>query len=86
VEPLLAGGGAPWSLRSARLLAGGGLQIADAGHSRILVWRRWPGESATQPDVVLGQQDFTACEHHGGRHWPDAATFNRPYGLAAAGE
>lgn len=64
----------------------GGLQVADAGNSRILVWRQWPQENATLPDLVLGQRDFTALEHNGGNYWPDATTLNMPYGLTATAE
>lgn len=84
-----AGGvSAPLGMRwpHAAAAAAGGLQVADAGNSRILVWRHWPRASACLPDLVLGQSDFTACEHNGGRYWPDAATLNMPYGVAAAGD
>jgi hypothetical protein len=83
-----AGGAAPrlgmrWPHAAAT--AAGGLQVADAGNSRILVWRRWPDESAALPDLVLGQDGFTALEPNAGRYWPGAATLNLPYGLTAAG-
>jgi hypothetical protein len=64
--------------------AGGGLQVADAGNSRILVWRRWPAASGALPDLVLGQHDFTALEPNAGHHWPGPATLNLPYGLTAS--
>jgi hypothetical protein len=59
----------------------GGLQVADAGNHRILLWRAWPAEHGTPPDLVLGQRDLTASEPNGGGYWPDAATLNMPYGL-----
>lgn len=65
--------------------ARGGLQVVDAGNSRVLVWRRWPIASGALPDLVLGQADFDSFEHNRGRVWPDAATLNMPYGMAAAG-
>ena len=76
--------GMRWPHAAATL--GGGLQVADAGNSRILAWRQWPQESAALPDLVLGQKDFTAVEHNGGAYWPDATTLNMPYGLTAHGD
>ncbi len=66
--------------------AGGGLQVADAGNSRILLWHRWPGSSASPPDLILGQADCAGLDHNRGRVWPDASTLNMPYGIAAAGD
>jgi hypothetical protein len=82
------GSAAPLGMRwpHAAAAAGGGLQVADAGNSRILIWRRWPRENAALPGLVLGQPDFASLEHNGGRYWPDAATLNMPYGLTAGGD
>jgi hypothetical protein len=83
-------GGAPGPLGMrwphAAAAAAGGLQIADAGNHRILGWRTWPAASAAPADLVLGQSDFATLDPNGGAYWPDAATLNMPYGLAAAGE
>jgi hypothetical protein len=56
--------------------------VADAGSSRIVVWRRLPAQSGAACDFVLGQSSFTAFDHNRGAYYPTASTLNMPYGLA----
>jgi hypothetical protein len=63
--------------------AGAGLGVADAGNNRVLLWSSWPERSGQPPDAVLGQRGFADVEHNRGAYWPDAASLNMPYGLAA---
>lgn len=65
---------------------GGDLAITDAGNNRVLVWDGIPDASGTPARWVLGQADFQAIDHNRGRYWPDAASLNMPYGIAAAGD
>ncbi len=34
--------------------------VADTGNNRVLIWSKWPTESGTKADRVLGQTSFTA--------------------------
>jgi hypothetical protein len=82
-----AGGASPrsgmrWPHAASTL--GSGLQIVDAGLSRILIWQSWPTVSSALPDLILGQADFTSTDPNQGAYWPAANTLNLPYGLAAA--
>jgi hypothetical protein len=66
-------------------VAGEHLLVADAGSSRIMVWRRLPQRNSLPCDFVLGQPDSASGDHNRSAYAPTAASFNMPYGLAAAG-
>ncbi|TBW49375.1 hypothetical protein EZI54_19820 [Marinobacter halodurans] len=42
-------------------IADGKLLVADGANNRILVWNSVPTATGTEPDLVLGQADFTHC-------------------------
>jgi hypothetical protein len=58
------------------------LFVADAGSSRVMVWKKTPFTNGADCDFVLGQQDFTAADHNRGAYYPTASTLNMPYGIA----
>lgn len=62
---------------------GCGLCVADAGNNRLMCWRDWPRDNGASCDFVLGQHSFAACEHNGGKYWPDSTVLNMPYGVSA---
>lgn len=84
------GGGEPdaRSLRWPHAVASwhGRLCVADAGNNRVLLWDRVPEVDDAPADQVLGQAGFGEVDNNQSRYWPDAATLNMPYGLAAAGD
>lgn len=41
------------------MIAGGKLLVSD--HNRLLIWNTLPTVSGTQPDLVIGQPNFTTC-------------------------
>jgi hypothetical protein len=55
--------------------------VADAGSSRVMVWKRFPQCNGTACDFVLGQSGFTDGDHNRGAYAPTAATLNMPYGM-----
>src|SRR5579863_451930 len=59
-----------------------GLQffVADAGNNRVLMWNTFPTQSGAQPDVVLGQIDFTQTTANQGGG-PAGGTLDSPFGL-----
>jgi hypothetical protein len=61
------------------------LFVADAGSSRIMVWRGLPQGNGLPCDFVLGQPDSASGDHNRSAYAPTAASFNMPYGLAVAG-
>ena len=63
----------------------GKLCVTDAGNNRIMVWDRLPSENNTPCDWVLGQNDAQRVDHNQSLYWPDAASLNMPYAIAAAG-
>ena len=44
----------------------------------------WPSENGQACDTVLGQKDFTACDHNLGAYYPSAAAVNSPYALGVS--
>lgn len=58
----------------------GGLVVADTGNNRLLAWNTIPTVDGTDPDLVLGQPDFTTCG--GGT---TATKFNVPTGVVRVG-
>jgi hypothetical protein len=79
-----SGGDARLGMRwpHAVVAADGRCLVADAGTSRIMVWREEPRSNGAPCDFVLGQSGFAASEHNGGQYLPTAAVLNMPYGIA----
>ncbi|HIC79915.1 MAG TPA: hypothetical protein EYH07_07020 [Kiloniellaceae bacterium] len=63
----------------------GHLAVSDAGNNRIMLWDGLPRHSAAACGLLLGQADFTACDHNMGAYYPDAAAVNMPYAVTVAG-
>lgn len=64
----------------------GALAIADAGNNRIMLWNDWPTRNGQPCDQVLGQKNFTECDHNLASYYPTAAAVNMPYALAVCGD
>ena len=62
------------------------LCVADAGNNRIMVWDRLPVRDNQPCDHVLGQNDARRVDNNQSLYWPNSASLNMPYGLAAAGD
>lgn len=62
----------------------GMLAVADAGDNRVMLWRAMPDQSGTPCDLVLGQSDFSGCDHNMAAYYPSAAALNMPYAVAVA--
>jgi hypothetical protein len=59
------------------------LFVADAGSSRVMVWKTMPRVNGAECDFVLGQSDFGGADHNRGAYEPTASTMNMPYGVTA---
>lgn len=57
-----------------------GLAVADAWNHRILIWHKIP-TSNVQPDLVLGQDDFSQNLANRGLDHPESNTLHWPYGV-----
>lgn len=56
------------------------LAVADTYNNRVLIWQSMPTSSSSEPDIVLGQPDFTSnTVNNGGL---SARSLNNPRGLA----
>jgi hypothetical protein len=64
-------------------VAQGMLCIADAGCSRIMIWKGLPERNGVPCDLVLGQADFAGVDHNRARERPSATTLNMPYAVCA---
>ena len=64
----------------------GHLCVADAGNSRIMIWKGIPEQNGLPCDFVLGQTDFGCADHNQALYWPRANTVNMPYGISAIGD
>jgi hypothetical protein len=62
---------------------GGMLCVADAGCSRIMIWKAMPERNGAACDMVLGQADLAGLDHNRAREQPSAATLNMPYAVCA---
>lgn len=60
----------------------GALAIADAGNNRIMLWDTWPTQYGQPCTQVLGQKNFSDCDHNLASYYPAAAALNMPYALA----
>ncbi len=63
----------------------GMLAVSDAGDNRIMLWKGMPDRSGAPCDLVLGQKDFSGCDHNMAAYYPSAAALNMPYAIAVAG-
>jgi hypothetical protein len=61
--------------------AGDEFFVADAGASRVMVWRELPNRNGEPCGFVLGQSDFFGRDHNASEYHPTAASLNMPYGL-----
>jgi hypothetical protein len=77
----IGAGGMRWP--HAAVLQAASLFVADAGSSRVMVWRQLPAKNGVPCDLVLGQADMDGIDHNRGAWDPSAATLNMPYGIAA---
>lgn len=64
----------------------GRLCVADAGNNRVMVWGRVPDRDNAPCEHVLGQRQPTSVDNNLALYWPNAASLNMPYGMAAVGE
>jgi hypothetical protein len=64
----------------------GRLCVADAGNNRVMVWNDVPGYDNAPCNHVLGQANNHAVDQNQSLYWPNAASLNMPYGLAAVGD
>jgi hypothetical protein len=62
----------------------GMLAVSDAGDNRIMLWKAMPDRSGAPCDLVLGQKDFSGCDHNMAAYYPSAAALNMPYAIAVA--
>ena len=62
----------------------GMLAVSDAGDNRIMLWKDLPDRSGAPCDLVLGQKDFSGCDHNMAAYYPSAPTLNMPYAIAVA--
>jgi len=60
--------------------------VADAGNNRVMVWNTVPDRDNAPCDHVLGQRDFGLVDNNQSLYWPNAASLNMPYGIAATGD
>jgi hypothetical protein len=60
------------------------LAVSDAGDNRIMLWKDMPDRSGAPCDLVLGQKDFSGCDHNMAAYYPSAPTLNMPYAIAVA--
>jgi hypothetical protein len=65
---------------------GNGIAVGDAWNHRVLIWNEIPCRDNTPADIVLGQDDFDACEANRGRADAGPDTLNWPYGVSCDGK
>ena len=63
-----------------------GMAVADAGNNRVMLWATPPASNGQQADAVLGQVEFTNCDHNLGAYYPCDRALNMPYAVGTAGE
>ena len=61
------------------------LAMADAGNNRIMLWNGIPEGNGAPCDSILGQLNFTNCDHNLGDYYPTHKSVNMPYALACHG-
>lgn len=61
---------------------GNKLFVCDAGNNRIMVYNTEPQTMGADSDIIIGQVNFTDCDHNQKRYAPTAATLNMPYSVA----
>lgn len=62
------------------------LAVADAGNNRIMLWKGMPSKNGQACDLLLGQSEFTKCDHNMSNYYPTNQAVNMPYALATLGE
>tara|TARA_R100001244_G_scaffold6593_24_gene8187 strand:+ start:56618 stop:57796 length:1179 start_codon:yes stop_codon:yes gene_type:complete len=60
--------------------------VTDAGNNRIMLWNGFPSQNGQACDAVLGQNNFTDCDHNRQGYYPDAGAVNMPYAITAHDE
>jgi hypothetical protein len=60
--------------------------VADAGNNRVMVWNGVPDRDNAPCHHVLGQRDFELVDNNQSLYWPNDASLNMPYGIAAVGD
>jgi hypothetical protein len=60
------------------------LCVADAGTSRVMVWRELPHTDGEPCSFVLGQSNFFGRDHNACEYQPTATSMNMPYGVCTA--
>jgi hypothetical protein len=58
------------------------LFVADTGNHRVLIWNRLPAQTASPPDVVLGQPDFLSGSANQGSSTPSSGSMDSPAAIA----
>lgn len=80
------------STETAELSADGKLVVTDSDHNRVLIWNSLPTTSGQQPDLVLGQADYTHCTDNDDNQdgsadtTPSARTLSYPAGIWTDGD
>ena len=64
----------------------GHFAVTDAGNNRIMLWNGIPSQNGQACDAVLGQNNFTDCDHNRQGYYPDAGAVNMPYAIAVDDE
>ena len=59
----------------------GGLAVADAGNNRVMVWDQVPDANGEPCAAVLGQRNFSDCDHNLAAYYPSNAALNMPYAI-----
>ncbi|MAB09641.1 MULTISPECIES: hypothetical protein [unclassified Hyphomonas] len=62
----------------------GGFAVADAGNNRVMLWDEWPTQNGQPCSHVLGQKNFTDCDHNLASYYPTSAALNMPYAVAVS--
>jgi len=65
-------------------LCGEDLVVADAGNSRLLVFKGVPRERGQLAYAIIGQANAQLVDHNRGAYWPTARSLNMPYGAVTA--
>ncbi|MEO1167896.1 MAG: hypothetical protein AAFW97_04200 [Pseudomonadota bacterium] len=64
----------------------GGLAVTDAGNNRIMLWDDFPTANGQPCVAVLGQRNFTDCDHNLAAYYPSNAALNMPYAICSYGD
>ncbi|MAL43281.1 MULTISPECIES: hypothetical protein [Pseudomonadota] len=64
----------------------GHFAVTDAGNNRVMLWTGFPTQNGQACDLVLGQSDFSECDHNQKAYYPDAKALNMPYAITVNGD